>query len=315
MGNCRSKRNDFTWKEDDEPHSQRRKDILSHHPDIKTLFGPDLRLFPIVLSLVASQLTLSYYAKDFSWPLYVTVAWVVGGTISHSLSLASHELSHGLCFESTMANDVLGMIANCGQGIPSHATFKKYHIDHHQKQGHDNYDADLPTRLEAQLFQSMLGKLIFVAFQPFFYALRPVLAYPKQMNMMEAINWVVVMTSNGVVYMNLGAGSLVYLWLSDLLGLGLHPIAGHFIAEHYEFEENQETYSYYGPLNYLTFNVGYHNEHHDFPRISGFNLPKVKEIAPEYYELPQHESWPMVLWNFCMDESKSPFSRVKRKRN
>lgn len=50
-----------------------------------------------------------------------------------------------------------------------------------------------------------------------------------------------------------GQASLGYLWLSDILGLGMHPISGHFIAEHYEFIHGQETYSYYGPLNYVTF--------------------------------------------------------------
>merc|ERR1711924_208397 len=98
------------------------------------------------------------------------------------------------------------------------------------------------------------------------------------------------------------------------MGAGsLHPCAAHFLAEHYVFVGETETYSYYGPLNMLTFNVGYHNEHHDFPNIAWTKLPKLKAMAPEFYDnLPYHKSWPMVIWKFITDPNVSTWNRVKR---
>jgi sphingolipid delta-4 desaturase len=63
----------------------------------------------------------------------------------------------------------------------------------------------------------------------------------------------------------------------------------------------------------ITFNVGYHNEHHDFPRIPGSRLPLLKKMAPEYYDnLPSYNSWTKVIWDYIMDPEVGPYSRMKR---
>ena len=78
--------------------------------------------------------------------------------------------------------------------------------------------------------------------------------------------------------------------------------------------ESQETYSYYGVLNKVAFNVGYHNEHHDFPSVPWNKLPQIKKNAPDYYDtLIYHTSWARLFFRFLFDKELSLFSRLVRK--
>jgi sphingolipid 4-desaturase/C4-monooxygenase len=61
-------------------------------------------------------------------------------------------------------------------------------------------------------------------------------------------------------------------------------------------------------------NVGYHNEHHDLPSVRWNRLPKLKAIAPEWYDnLVSHRSWARLFWRFLSDSNLSLFSRMVRK--
>lgn len=59
--------------------------------------------------------------------------------------------------------------------------------------------------------------------------------------------------------------------------------------------------------------VGYHNEHHDFPSVPWTRLPALRALAPEFYDnIPSHPSWPMVTINFIRDKEVGIFARAKR---
>jgi sphingolipid delta-4 desaturase len=124
---------------------------------------------------------------------------------------------------------------------------------------------------------------------------------------------VIAVLADVAVFYGFGAKALVYLALSTLFALGLHPLGGRWVQEHYVTAQGQETYSYYGILNRLCFNMGYHNEHHDFANVPWIHLPKVTKAAPEYYQsLKSYRSWTAVLLNFILNPKMSAYSRIVR---
>ena len=269
--------------------------------------------FPIVVAIFGAQLLMAWAVSSSSWLLLFLLAWSVGGTLNHSLQLAVHELSHNLCFTSPLHNRLAAIFANLSTGFPSSVSFQKYHMDHHTWQGVDGVDTDIPTHAEVNLFVNATLKLAWILLQPVFYAVRPTIVKPKPYGKWELTNIAVQLAFNALVAHELGIKGLSYLILGTLLGLGLHPAAGHFIAEHYELVTGQETYSYYGAFNLVNFNVGYHNEHHDFPRIPWSRLPQVTAMAPEFYlTLPHYTSYLALFYAYIFDVSLGPHARIKR---
>ncbi|KAF0286957.1 Sphingolipid delta(4)-desaturase DES1 [Amphibalanus amphitrite] len=317
MGAIERKKRDFYWTSAGEPHAIRRKAILEKYPQIKELYGSDWHMCVQVALQVLIQFGMLFYVRDLSWPWLVAVTYVVSGTINHSMVLAIHELAHNLAFghNHALANKVFSIFANLPIGVPLAVSYKKYHMEHHRYQGTDGLDVDLPTELEARLFSSTLGKVAWLFVLPFTYFLRPVFVRPKPFSMMEIANIVVQVAADFAVYHYFGGKGLFYLIGGFVLGMGLHPMAGHLISEHYIFNRSNETYSYYGWMNMLAFNEGYHNEHHDFPAVPGSKLPMVSKIAPEFYkDLPTHDSWFGTLYNFIFRDDVSPYSRIKREK-
>ncbi|EPE05353.1 dihydroceramide delta -desaturase [Ophiostoma piceae UAMH 11346] len=320
---------DFFWTYTEEPHRSRRLAIIKAHPEVTKLCGPEPLTKYVVAFVVSLQIFLGWSLRNyafFSWQFWA-VAYVFGATANQNLFLAIHEISHNLAFRSPLANRLLAIVANLPIGIPYSASFRPYHLTHHKSLGVDGLDTDLPTAFEAIFLDSILGKSFFCTFQIFFYALRPMAVLSIPFTWVQGLNVVVQGLFDYVLIRNFGWMPFMYLLLSSFLAGSLHPLAGHFIAEHYVYDTVEpdaknpannipipETYSYYGPLNIFAYNVGYHNEHHDFPAVPWTRLHRLYETAPEFYKsLPRHESWTYVIWRFIWDDSVGLRCRVKRK--
>lgn len=305
----------FVHVDRSEPHRVRTKEILKEVPDMRKLIGKNPWTFVVIVGLVAFQLVLSWLVADQSWWIVLGAAYLLGAFADHSLFVMIHECAHRLIFKKPEANRLSGMLANMPLIFPSSVSFETYHIKHHSFQGVHELDGDLPNYWEAKLINNFfIGKVIWLLFYPFFQLFR--LARLKEIqpfNKWVALNWLVQILFITAVTWFLGPKALVYLVASFFFSVGLHPLGARWIQEHYLTNGEQETYSYYGVCNKISFNVGYHNEHHDFPSVPWNKLPKIREAAPHFYNsLSYHTSWTKLFFRFLFDKEISLFSRIVR---
>jgi sphingolipid delta-4 desaturase len=192
--------------------------------------------------------------------------------------------------------------------------FRCYHVKHHSHLSSYDYDADVPSEWEAKLVGNVWWRK---AAWLFFFSIMQLTRLYRLKGTVPIwgkwtyINFAVIAVFDVAVVYLLGWNALFYLFASFWFSVGLHPVGARWIQEHYAAWPNQGTFDYYGPLNVLALNIGYHNEHHDFPEIPWTLLPKLRVIAPEYYNnLHYHSSWLKLFFEFIFNPRYSLHSRT-----
>ena len=135
----------------------------------------------VVLFVTLLQLSVAISLRNtpvFS-PLFLVLAYVIGGTANQNTFLAVHEITHNLGFKGVKANRLGAIFANLPIGVPYAMMFKKYHIEHHkvtfsrnfdfgqslilasQFLAEDGMDTDMPSKLELLVLSNVFGKAFF----------------------------------------------------------------------------------------------------------------------------------------------------------
>ncbi len=288
---------------------------MAKYPNVTKLTGvePLTKFYVVAVVVFFFVVSISMRDQVGSWKWWAA-AYFIGSTLTHVVFLACHEISHNLAFRNNpTANKLFMIFTSTPLPIPFAMEFRRYHLEHHKMQGTDGVDTDLPTDIEARSLQHPVLKFFFLATILVSYSLRPLFVRPKAPEMWNIINIAYILVADVLIIKLFGWGP-IWFALAAMVMCSLHPLAGHFLAEHMVFNGNYETYSYYGILNKLTWNVGYHNEHHDFPGVAWTRLPELRKAAPEFYEnIPQHGSWVAVMWNFVTMPNINLYNRVKRR--
>ena len=298
-----------------EPHLERTRLLLRAHPEVRSLFGPIPFTAWFVVGIVGLQIAVAFALRHGPWWAIIATAYLLGAFADHALWTLIHDCTHNLVFRRPRDNALLQMLANLPIVFPAAISFRKYHLLHHRFQGDLELDADLASPTEARLvgnsaWRKALWLLTFFVWQ----AVR----VPRLKRIQLWDGWYVANLAIQVAFVLAlwalaGGWAVLYMTLSSIFAIGLHPVGARWIQEHYLTYPNQETFSYYGPLNLVSFNVGYHNEHHDLMMVAWSRLPKLRSAAPEFYApLHAHRSWTALLLRFIFDPCLSLYSRRVR---
>jgi sphingolipid delta-4 desaturase len=302
----------------DQPHPERTRAILRAHPEVRQLIGRNPFTAAIMLAVFSIQTAIAFAMGRLGWSywwLSLLIAFCLGAFLNHCMYVIIHDATHNLIFKRKSWNKLAAICADLPNLLPGAIGFGVYHLQHHAHQGDHDCDADIANRWEARLIgNKWYCKALWLLFFPFFQLTRPPRIKAITMwSRWSLVNFVGAVAYDAALIYFCGWPGLLYLALSFFFSIGLHPVGARWIQEHYTYDSGQETFSYYGPINLIALNVGYHNEHHDFPSIAWNRLPKLRALASEFYDtLKYHSSWSRLLFQFIFDKRYSLFSRVER---
>ncbi|BDV35922.1 fatty acid desaturase [Methylocystis iwaonis] len=297
----------------DRSHVERRRLILEKYPQVRELFGRDPVTFKITAGIFAGQFVIAavmgWLGLSYWW-LSLLLAICVGAFANHANFVIIHDAIHNCVFEDPLANKWTAILADLPNGFPTAMGFRCYHIKHHSHLSAYDYDADVPSHWEVEwvgnsAWRKAAWLFAFPAIQ--LARLSRLKGTVPIMGKWTYINIAVIIAFDLFMLWAFGPNALLYLFLSFWFSVGgLHPLSARWLQEHFAFGPDQGTFDYYGPLNKLALNIGYHNEHHDFHEIPWNRLPELTAMAPEFYDtLRCHRSWFALLVTFIFDPTYS----------
>lgn len=264
-------------------HDARQSGIRSVHPEVRRLFGHDPRTQFACLGTVGAHFAVASALGGASLLPWLGATVTIGPTLAHAIGVLIHEASHNLIARSTTANKAWSIFLNLPLGAPAAIDFRAQHLLHHRHLGEGDTegsrDTQSPTLEEDRWVGTSMGrKVLSFTWGRFYWKGRP--ANAVSFDRFRVINWTTSLGAMAVVSSSWGVGPALYLLCSSLLAFGPHTFGAWRLSEHLPVVPGQPTNSYYGPLNWFSFNVGYHVEHHDFPNVPWTRIKEAPESRP-----------------------------------
>lgn len=313
-------------------HIKKKKEIIIKYPIVKEYEGPFYSSFIIIILLSLFQWYSAYLIQMYNLNIFTIfiLSFLNANSLYHSLGSFIHENSHGLIigyYFKNIASIVLEFgLTTFGEHLIYEYTHTKYH---HVHLNIKNLDTECTnnnhiTNLTNITNNKYLNRILYLL------DLVPLGSILNQKYMKKNQDTISIKNNTKNVCIILSLFIILYLCYLQFYKVILFKIwtlsiyqgkfsifrRGQSISEHYSENNiiNKDnvvpTKSTYNLIeNLFGFNTGYHDEHHTFPTISWYYLPKIKKIAPEYFTNKNKLSYVSLWFNWISTDFKDTFYR------
>lgn len=232
---------------------------------------------------------------------WLVPAFILIGALQHGISILLHDAVHGLLFPNRYANEIIGALL-LSYPIGFSFDYRPTHFSHHKHLGSPG-DPDLVNYRDFPATRGRLVRKLLIDFSGLGAFMQFVEMNTEFVATKKSRHTLVIALVQGLLFLLFFAAGypLAYfvLWLLPLVtvakGLAqMRNLAEHLVREGREssgpgrlrtFKSNPIERFFIAPLNF-----NYHAEHHWFPQVPYYNLPKLRAFLmkdPAYAHLAE----------------------------
>ncbi len=264
--------------------------------------------FLVALAFDVSCIALAIYVSEIYWfnlGIYL-VAILIIGSRQHAFGILIHECTHNRAFKSRKLNNIIGEPLAWSVLFYLEA-YRDNHLTHHKNLNTQNdpdwirkqKDPDFVSPLtKLQFLKVLLVKVSGIGFIKLFIQAKEGLGkyeVNKTTKRLRMITYILILSAS--IYFDFWKGLILY-WLIPLVTFFTLFMYLRSVMEHHgkmEYDHNY-THSRNTDANFIEkfifapHNGGYHLDHHLYPSVPFYNLPKLRTILmkKEIYSKKAH---------------------------